>query len=97
MSDENRKYEAVIVLNIQGEDGVDALISSVGKEIEAEGAKLDKVDKLGKKTFAYNARKQASGYYVNYHFAAAPAAVRKVRERLTLNTSIYLQHYQLAS
>ena len=96
MSEEKRNYEAVIVLNIQGEDGVDDLISSVGKEIEAEGAKLDKIDKLGKKTFAYNARKQASGYYVNYHFAAAPDAINKVREKLTLNNSIYLQHYQLA-
>ncbi|MFT5470711.1 MAG: small subunit ribosomal protein S6 [Verrucomicrobiales bacterium] len=94
MSDESRKYEAIIVLNMQSEEGVDELVSSVGKEMEEEGAKLDSIEKIGKKTFAYNARKQASGYYVNYFFAGGADIVDKVRERLTLNKSIYLQHYQ---
>ena len=96
MSDETRKYEAVIVLNKQGEDGVDDLISAIGKEMEEEGAKLDKIDKLGKKTFAYDARKQPAGYYVNYFFEGAPNVVDKLRTRLTLNTDIYMQHYQSA-
>ena len=97
MSEERRKYEAVIVLNMQGEEGVDELISSVGRDLEAEGAKLDRVDRMGKKQFAYNARKQASGFYVNYHFEAIPNAIAKVEERLRLNTSIYLQYYRRAS
>jgi len=94
MSEEKRKYEGIVVLNLQGEEGVDDLISSVGQEIEAEGAKLDKIDKLGKREFAYNARKQASGYYVNYYFEAPPETVQKVENRLKLNTDIYLQYYQ---
>lgn len=97
MSEERRKYEAVIVLNLHGEEGVDDMINSVGREMEAEGVKLDRVDKIGKKQFAYNARKQAAGYYVNYHFEAQPDAVAKVEERLQLNTSIYLQYYQRAN
>lgn len=94
MSEERRKYEAVIVLNLQGEEGVDDLISSVGRDMESEGAKLDRVDRMGKREFAYNARKQASGFFVNYHFEAAPDIVAKLEERLRLNTSIYLQYYQ---
>lgn len=96
MSDETRRYEAVIVLNAQTEDAVDNLINAVGKEIEEEGAKLDSIDKMGLKTFAYNARKQAKGFYVNYFFDATPGVIRKLRERLTLNKDIYLQHYQSA-
>lgn len=94
MSEERRKYEAVIVLSLHGEEGVDDLINSVGREMEAEGAKLDSVDKIGKKPFAYNARHQASGFFVNYFFEAVPAAIAKIEERLRLNTSIYLQYFQ---
>lgn len=93
MSDETRKYEAVIVLS-QGEEGIDDLIQSVGKEMEEEGAKLDKIDKIGRRTFAYNARKQAGGYYVNYFFEGAPELIDKLRERLNLNNDVYLHHYQ---
>lgn len=97
MSDEKRKYEAVIVLNIKGDDGVDKLVKNVEKEMEGEGAKMDRIDQLGKKEFAYNARKQASGFYVNYYFEAAPNTITKIKEKLDLNSDIYLQHYQLAS
>ncbi len=93
MSDETRTYEAVIVLNIRSEEGVDEKISDVGRELEDEGATLDKIDKIGKRDFAYNARHQASGYYVNYYFKAAPSTIEKIRTRLNLNTDIYLQQY----
>lgn len=94
MSEDRRKYEAVIVLNLHGEEGVDDLISAVGQDMEAEGARLDRIDRMGRKQFAYNARKQGTGFYVNYHFEAAPGAIAKLEERLRLNTSIYLQYYQ---
>ncbi len=93
MSDELKRYEALIVLNSRGEDGIDEMISAVGREMEEEGVKLDKIDKLGKRDFAYNARHQAGGYYVNYFFEATPSAIEKVEQRLKLNGDIYLQQY----
>lgn len=93
MSEETRKYEVVVVLNIRGEEGVDEKVNEVGREFEDEGAKLEKIDKLGKRQFAYNARHQASGYYVNYYFSAAPSAIQKMKARLDLNTEVYLQQY----
>ncbi len=94
MSDEKRRYEAVIVLNVQGEDGAEKLTKEVGEEIEGEGAKLDRIEKIGKREFAYDARKQPSGYYVNYFFEAAPELITKIQNKLQLNTDIYMQHYQ---
>ncbi|MEO0444528.1 MAG: 30S ribosomal protein S6 [Verrucomicrobiota bacterium] len=91
------QYEGMVVLNLQGEEGLDALVSAVSKEMEAEGASISKVDKMGKREFAYNARKQATGFYVNFHLTVEPEAVAKIRERLTLNTDVYLQYYQKAS
>ncbi len=93
----NRKYQGIYVLNLQGsEEGVDELVSAITTELEAEGAKLEQVDRLGRKEFAYqNHAKQKHGYYVQCHFEAAPTVIEKVRGKLALNGDIHLQHYQL--
>lgn len=91
----SRKYEGLIVLNVKGLDSsVDELISTVSKEIEAEGAKLGEVKQLGRRKFAYNSRHLESGHYVNYSFQAEPAAVERIQNRLKLNEQIHLQHYR---
>lgn len=94
----NRKYEGMIVLNSQGVDSsIDDLVSTVSKELEEEGAKLDEIKQLGRKTFAYNARKLDGGHYVNYVFEATGDVISKIQERLKLNNSVHLQHYQRLS
>ena len=91
----NRKYEGLIVLNTQGtETSIDDLVSNVSKEIEEEGGKLDEIKQLGRKKFAYNARKLDGGHYVNYSFEAEGGAVEKIKERLKMNHSVHLQHFQ---
>lgn len=91
----SRKYEGLIVLNSQGqEDSLNDLVTSVAKEMEGKGAKMDEIQQLGRKKFAYNARHLEGGHYVNYIFEAEPADIEKIQEELNLNTSIYLQHYQ---
>ncbi len=91
----NRKYEGLIVLNAQGtETSIDDLVSSVSKELEEEGAKLDEIKQHGRKKFAYNARKLDGGHYVSYIFEAEGDVIAKVQERLTLNNAVHLQHYQ---
>jgi small subunit ribosomal protein S6 len=92
-----RKYQGVIVLDVSGkEDSVEDLIGQVGSEIESEGGRLEQIDQLGKKDFAYNPRHLSSGFYVNYMFEAEPDKIEKLRARLQLNDLVYLQHYQLA-
>ena len=91
----NRKYEGLIVLNTKGnEDSVDELVSAVAKEMEAEGAKLDEIQQLGKRKFAYNARHLDGGHYVNYIFEADTQKVQSIQNRLKLNSTVHLQHYQ---
>ena len=92
-----RKYQGVIVLDVSGkEDSVEDLIGQVGREIEDEGGRLEQIDQLGKKDFAYNPKHLSSGFYVNYMFEAEPAMIEKMRARLQLNDLVYLQHYQVA-
>ena len=86
------------MLNTKGNDkGVDELVSSISKEMEAAGAKLDEIQQLGRRQFAYNARDLDGGHYVNFIFEAEPAAVTKIQTGLKLNDVIYLQHYQRLS
>ncbi|MFM2242986.1 MAG: ribosomal protein [Verrucomicrobiota bacterium] len=92
----SRKYEGLIVLNTKGiETSIDELVSAVGKEIEAEGAKLEEVKQLGRRQFAYPSNKLETGHYVNYLFAAEPAAIDAITKRLKLNEKVHLQHFQV--
>ena len=91
----NRKYEGLIVLNTKGkEEGADALIAKVKEQMEEEGASVSKVDALGRRKFAYNARHLETGYYATFHFEADPASIHPIQARLKLNPDVFLQHYQ---
>jgi small subunit ribosomal protein S6 len=91
----SRNYEGLIVLTTKGIDGsIDDLVSAVGKELEAEGAKLEEVKQMGRRQFAYPSKKLEGGHYVNYHFSAEPDVIQKIETRLKLNESVHLQHYQ---
>jgi small subunit ribosomal protein S6 len=90
----SRKYQGLIVLNTKSLEGtVDELVASVSKEMEAEGAKLDKVAQLGRREFAYESRHLQSGHYVNYTFQGAPEVITKIQNRLRLNGHVHLQHF----
>lgn len=92
-----KKYEGVIVLNAQGkEENVEDMISRIGKEMEAEGVKLEQIDQIGKRDFAYESKHQSSGFFVNYQFEADPSSIDKLRTRLALIDEVHLQHYQKA-
>jgi small subunit ribosomal protein S6 len=91
----SRKYEGLIVLNTKTVEGsVEDLVAAISKEIEAEGAKLDEVQQMGRRKFAYNSRHLESGHYVNYFFKAEPEAVERIQSRLKLNGNVHLQHFQ---
>ncbi len=91
----SRKYEALIVVDTKGkEQSIKDFQDGISKELEAEGAKLSKTEQLGKKTFAYNARKLEGAHYLHYNFEAEPAAIDKIKAKLALNSDIYMQYYQ---
>jgi len=90
----SRKYEGLVVLDTKGIDtSIDELVSTVGQLIEAEGAKLDEVKNLGRKSFAYNARQIEGGTYVSYMFNAEPEVINKIKTSLDLNEAIYMHNY----
>lgn len=93
-----RKYEAMIVLDMKGKDEtVEQLVSTISKDMEKSGAKLQQIDKLGKRKFPFNPRHVESGYFVNFQIEADNAALEAVRGKLKLNENVYQQYYQRAS
>jgi small subunit ribosomal protein S6 len=94
----SRKYQGLIILNTKAHEGsVDELVSSISKEIETEGAKLQKITQIGRRQFAYSSRHLEAGHYVNYEFESAPETIQRIRQRLHLNEQVHLQHYQRVS
>jgi small subunit ribosomal protein S6 len=90
-----RKYEAVIVLTSRGsEETIDKLVSQIGRDIESEGARLEQIDQIGRRKFAYAPRKIDEGYYVNIHFEIDADKLGKFRNRLKLTPDIYMHDLQ---
>jgi|GEM_PF-80980 len=77
----SRKYEGLIVLNTQGTDAkIDDLVSTVAREMEEEGAKLDEIQQVGRRTFAYNARKLDGGHYAPAFQFSSPRSMANVNK-----------------
>ncbi len=63
--------------------------------MEKMGAKLEQIDQLGRRKFPYaSGTKLKEGFYVNYLFEADPEVIDDLREKLTLNKDVHIQHYQ---
>jgi ribosomal protein S6 len=91
----SRKYQGLIILNTKSHEGsVDDLVTAVSKELESEGAKVEKIAQLGRRQFAYASRHLEAGHYVNFIFNGAPDIISKIQDRLRLNGHVHLQHFQ---
>lgn len=92
------KYEAIVVLDPRGkEDSVDKIIGQLSQAIEAEGARLEQIDNLGIKKFAYTPRKVTEGVYVSIQFALEPSKLDGLRSKFKLNPDVFLQQYHRLS
>ncbi|MCX6851772.1 MAG: 30S ribosomal protein S6 [Verrucomicrobia bacterium] len=90
----NRKYEALIVLDTKGkEETVDSLVSTISKDMEKSGLKLEQIDNMGKRKFPFNPRHVEGGHFINIQFTGAPAALDSLRAKLKLNENVYQQYY----
>jgi len=91
----SRKYEAMIVLDMKGkEDNVETLVSTISREFESNGAKLEQVDNMGKRKFPFAPNHVDSGYFVNFLFEIEPKALDAIQAKLKLNENIYQQYFQ---
>jgi len=91
----NRRYEALLVLNtLAKEENVKEMIERLEAEFEKEGAKVEQVQKMDKRHFAYVAGSLDAGYYVNFILHADPQLIVRLRTKFKLDPDVYRQHYQ---
>jgi small subunit ribosomal protein S6 len=90
----SRKYEGLIALTTKNQEGsMDELVTAISKDIEASGAKVEKIDNMGRKDFAYTPRKINGAHYVTYTFSGGPDCITKIQEKLALNDAVYLNKF----
>ncbi len=88
------RYEGLLILNLKGkEDSAQKVIDRLEKEFTAEGAKVESVQKMEQRHLSYVAGDLDSGFYVNFVFSAAPAALDKIKARFKLDGEVYRQQY----
>ncbi|MGJ8632708.1 MAG: 30S ribosomal protein S6 [Luteolibacter sp.] len=72
---------------------MDDLVTAVSKEIESEGATVEKIDNQGRKEFAYTPRNISGAHYVTYTISGEPSCIAKIQEKLAANHSVYLNQF----
>lgn len=72
---------------------MDDLITTVSKEIEGEGAKVENINNMGRKDFANSPRNISGAHYVTYTISGDPDCITKIQEKLALNDSVYLNQF----
>ncbi len=90
----SRKYEGLIVLTSKNQEGsMDDLVTAVSKDIEAAGAKVENINNMGRKDFAYTPRNISGAHYVTYTITGESDCVSKIQEKLALNGSVYMNQF----
>jgi small subunit ribosomal protein S6 len=80
-----RHYEVMVILDAGlEEDAIRAVLDRATKSLTSNGATVSKVDRWGKRRFAYEVRHRSEGYYALIDANAEPAAVAEMDRMLGL-------------
>jgi small subunit ribosomal protein S6 len=80
-----RQYEVMVILDAGlEEDVIRTIIDRATQIIANRGGTVDKVDRWGKRRFAYEVHHRSEGYYVLIETTAEPAVLAEVDRMLGL-------------
>ena len=84
-----RVYEILFIADPNlGEPEVDALTATVQGYVEKEGARVQKVEKWGKKRLAYLVKKQREGSYVLLTVEGKAAIIKELERRIRVTDGV---------
>lgn len=86
-----KNYEAVIILSTNAAEEATVAFGEKMKELISSNGELTNVEEWGKKTLAYEIKKQSEGYYILFTFAAKPEFISEFERILRLD-DIVLKH-----
>lgn len=80
-----REYEVMLILPPDADESVVATsVDRIGRTIGDAGGEVGKIDRWGRRRFAYEIDKQTEGYYVVVAFKADPAVLAELDRALSL-------------
>ena len=86
-----RLYEVIFIVKPMEEDATNAVIEKFTKLIQANGGKIEKEDRWGKKRLAYEIKDCMEGYYCLFNVTCEPACVAEC-DRVMKITDELLKH-----
>jgi small subunit ribosomal protein S6 len=87
-----RPYEVMVILESSLEESqVQAVINHSTEQLEAAGSTVNRVDKWGKRRFAYELAKRTEGFYVLLDVASEPGPMQELDRTLRLADDV-LRH-----
>ena len=86
-----RKYEVIFIIRSMEEEATNAVIDKFSNLIAANGGKITKEDRWGKRRLAYEIKKEAEGYYVLFYVTCEPKCVAEC-DRVMKITDEVLKH-----
>ena len=80
-----RPYEVMIIFDAGlEEEGIRAVLDRVTETLRSRGANIVRIDRWGKRRFAYELKHRLEGYYVLVEATSEPAAMAEVDRLLSL-------------
>lgn len=84
-----KNYEVLFIIpDSVKEDSIEGVITSLKRELEAGGALVSRVNRMGRKSFAHEMKRQKGGYYVTMDASLDPQKAHILSARFKLNEDV---------
>ncbi|MGN1207914.1 MAG: 30S ribosomal protein S6 [Christensenellales bacterium] len=83
------KYELMVILsNNLADEAKESLVNKISAMLEANGTKIESVEKVGTKKYAYAINFKNEGYYVLFNIECEAKVPNLVQKQLLLNEDV---------
>jgi small subunit ribosomal protein S6 len=83
------KYEVMFITRTDAPDEeIDKVISQMESFAVGAGAKMEKIEKLGRRKLAYRIQRFREGFYVLFVFESLPQAVSELERRMKVTDAV---------
>ncbi|MCS7009166.1 MAG: 30S ribosomal protein S6 [Chthoniobacterales bacterium] len=88
------QYEVLIAIDTRGkEESVKDIIERLEREMRAEGAQVEQVQRLERRELAYKHNHMTHAYYVNFVFRGEPELIDKLRGKFHFDEDVALAQF----
>ena len=79
------KYELLYIISCDApEETREAIIKKFSYMVEKDGGKVESIEKIGMKKFAYPIQDKQEGFYVLMNFESSPTLPRQMEQQMAL-------------